>query len=197
MEELSLRIDLLSAQVAALTEQLQRLTSVVERPRPTHESSYAVVSSAASEASFASGPAASAVSSTTEGLYNSLAGEIPPLPDRLLHLCSRLSGGKFSFRARAERAWESGNWAQFCLAGRVSKPRPSKPCDLPNCIYVVLKCEGYPVPLFVSKAADYRYILGDFRGNTISHGFASKAEAEVYCEGAGVSLPRCQYQLQL
>lgn len=197
VEELSLRIDHLGAQVAALSEQLQRLTVVVENERPTTLSSYTLLSAGGSEASASGGVGSRSVSSVGDGDYNTLALEIPALPDRLLHSCSRLSGGKFSYRARAERAWESGYWARLWLAERISKPRPSKPCDLPNCIYVVLRCEGYPVPLFVTKAADYRFILGDFRSNTLSHGFASRAEAEVYSEAAGVSLPRWQYQLQL
>ena len=118
-----------------------------------------------------------------------LALEIPPIPDFVARSCANLSGGSLSHIQRANRAWEAGWWARFCLEERLSKPRPTIPFDLPNQQYIVLRAPGYTCPLRVQKASDYRHIVQDFRGPTLSHGFASQAEARAYCQGAGVEYP--------
>ncbi len=128
--------------------------------------------------------------------YNQLARELPPVPDFCVRLCANLSGGYpgGSGKTRAERAWEAGFWARCSLEGRIRRPRPSWPLDLRNQFYVVLKAEGFPCPLVCNKAADYRAILQDFEGESISHGFPSQAEARVYCQAAGVAYPETIYQ---
>jgi hypothetical protein len=65
---------------------------------------------------------------------------------------------------------------------------------LANTTYVVVRAEGISEPVRVEKASDYRALLGDFAGNSISHGFASKAEARVYCQGLGIPYPEKIYQ---
>lgn len=135
--------------------------------------------------------------SSSSSTYNSLALEIPEVSGEALRLCGNLRGGKLSFKQRAERAWSAGWWARFVLEGRVSKPRPSTPCDLANTTYVVIRASGISEPVRVEKAADYRALLGDFTGSTstsLSHGFASKAEAKVYCLGANIPYPERLYQ---
>lgn len=127
--------------------------------------------------------------------YEALARTIPPVSEEALRLCSLLSGGSLSARARAERAWESGWWARFVLEGSIATPRPSKPIDVQNSLYVVLRAEGYSTPLWVQKASHYRHIVGNFARGTISHGFPSQAEAKVYCLAAGVQWPSSPYQL--
>ena len=110
-----------------------------------------------------------------------------------LQLCGNLRGGRLSTTERAQRAWSAGYWARFTLAGRVSKPRPTTPIDVANTTYVVLRAEGITSPVCVEKASDYRALLRDFEGPSISHGFASKAEARVYCLGAAVPYPENLY----
>ena len=158
-------------------------------------SSFQVLSSAASAAS--EPVPASEQSFSSNGEYNSLAAEIPVVPEFCVSLCGSLKGGKFSFRERASRAWESGWWARFTLAGRIAKPRPSKQCDVRNTIYVVLRAEGYSCPLYVTTAAQYRTIVGDFTSSTVSHGFGSLAEAKIYALGAGITLPSSPLQWNL
>lgn len=127
--------------------------------------------------------------------YNNLARELPQVPDFCVRLCANLSGYQSaSGKSRAERAWEAGFWAKCALEGRIRRPRPSWPLDLRNQFYVVLKAEGYPCPLVCNKAADYRAILQDFEGDTLSHAFPSQAEARVYCQAAGVPFPETIYQ---
>lgn len=142
----------------------------------------------------APGTASPARTASSSSQYNSLASEIPPLPAAAIALCSALRGGKLSARDRAQRAWSAGYWARFVLEGRVSKPRPTSPCDLANTTYVVLRAETISSPVRCEKASDYRALLGDFQGDSISHGFASKSEAKVYCLGAGIPYPEQVYQ---
>ena len=131
---------------------------------------------------------------SSSAVYNSLAREIPPVSAAALQLCGNLRGGRLTFTERAQRAWSAGYWARFTLANRINKPRPTTPIDLANTTYVVLQAEGITSPVRVERASDYRALLRDFEGPSISHGFASKAEAKVYCLGAGVPYPETLYQ---
>eukprot|EP00434_Breviolum_minutum_P029037 symbB.v1.2.025685.t1/scaffold2428.1/size79313/2 len=71
--------------------------------------------------------------------YNYLATTIPPVPEDVVRACALLSGGRLTFRQRAERAWAAGHWARFVLEGKLAKPRPTTPIDLANAYYVVLR----------------------------------------------------------
>lgn len=140
-------------------------------------------------ASSATSSVAGDVSSIASNDYNTLAEAIPPVPQDVLRACSLLTGGGVPFSDRASRAWEAGCWARFVLEGQISKPRPSKPLALPNQYYVVLRAEGFACPLLCDKARGYRYVVGDFKKNTLSHGFPSKCEAWTYARAAGYPLP--------
>ena len=185
VEELRARVEVLELRVEDLTQLLQQLRLEQRRVAPA-SSGYQVVSSAAAS-DFRGGSAASSVSSN--GNYNLLAAEIPEVPDFAARLCVNLRSGSLSSRDRAKRAWECGWWARFCLEERISKPRPSVPVDLANSIYVVLKAERIEAPVVVYKSADYRALVQDFKGPSLSHGFPSQAEAKVYCLGAGIEFP--------
>ena len=138
-------------------------------------------------------PKCSAGSSSSAG-YNQLASQIPDCPAEGLRLCESLRGGRLSSKERAQRAWSAGVWAKFVLQGRVSKPRPTLPIDLPNCVYVVLRAEGFECPLLCERASDYRAVVGDFSSSTLSHGFPSRAEARTYCLGADLDFPTSVYK---
>ena len=127
-------------------------------------------------------------------IYNELAEQIPQVPDFAVRACSALRGGSLGHRERAERAWSAGWWARFTLQGQIAKPRPTGPIDLANTIYVVLRAPEHTCPLVCTRAADYRFIVQNFTGDTISHGFPSVAEARIYCQGAGVIYPSSTYQ---
>lgn len=128
--------------------------------------------------------------------YNSLAQEIPSCPDFCYRIAASLRGSDIDNRARALRAWEIGYWARFVLSGQIAKPRPSPPAisGLSNTIYVVLRAPGWECPLICNRGADYRHVVGQFTDQTLSHGFASLAEAKIYCHGAGVEFPERRYQ---
>ena len=60
---------------------------------------------------------------------------------------------------------------------------------------MVVRAEGITEPVVCEKVSDYRVLLGDFTsGNSISHGFASKAEAKVYCLGLKIPYPEKFYK---
>ena len=67
-----------------------------------------------------------------------------------------------------------------------------------NTTYVVVRAKGISEPVRVEKAShlsDYRALLGDFsEAGSLSHGFASKAEARVYCLGLNIPYPEKVYQ---
>ena len=197
IDNLSDKVDSLSGRVDTLGEQVSSLARAVERLSLVIGSSPLPASGPAGEASSAY-PAPSDTSSVSgvsrSSQYNALAEEIPVVPDFCVALCGRLAAGTLSARQRAERAWESGCWAKFVLEGRIQKPRPSRPCDVANSIYVVLRAQGYLCPLYVTSASAYRAIVGDFKSDTLSHGFGSQAEAKVYCAGAGVAFPLAPHQ---
>lgn len=191
-QDLAFRVQLLEEQVEDLTRRLAELT--VARA-PVSLGSYHLVSRPLSPRSESGLSGARSVSSS--GDYNALAAEIPEIPEALVRACTSLSGGTLGFRQRAIRAWESGHWAKFTLQGRISKPRPSRPVDLANTCYIILRADGYDCPLLVHRASDYRYILGDFKSNnSISHGWPSLAEAKIYCQAAEVPFPTSAFSWQ-
>lgn len=186
--DLSLKVDHLSEQVAALSEQLVRLTIKVEAATSSSRS-FQLVSGAGSVTA-----QSQASHCSSNGEYNRLAALIPPVPDFVVQLCVQLSSSKLHYKERAARAWEAGYWARFVLEGHLSKPRPTGPIELANSYYVVLRAEGHTCPLVCTKGSDYRAVVGDFLPTTVSHGFPSQAEARAYCQGAGVEYPATVYQ---
>ena len=184
------RVDLLSSQVAELTEAVSRLAARLE-PGSSAPSSFELVGTYVDHRapSVASHGGVSSSVASSSAIYNELAAEIPAVPEALVRDCSILSGGSLTPFQRAERAWKIGYWARFCFEGRLQRPRPSAGIDLANQCYIVLRAPGFEVPLLALRAADYRHIVGDFKSNTISHGFPSQKEARVYCEAAGVRFP--------
>ena len=185
--ELSAKVDQLADQVAILSQAVAQL-SIAREPASPAASSYSALSSVpVAEAS------RSGASYSSSHDYNRLASLIPPCPESALQLCTTLRG-PWSFVDRAKRAWEIGYWARFCLEGRLDKPRPSTPLALQNTCYLVLRAEGFETPLLCLKASDYRSVVKDFKGPTISHGFPSTSEGKVYCLAAGVPYPSSVYQ---
>ena len=185
--ELSLKVDKVSEDLADLLSKVERLTQRVAELE-LRSQGFSLVSSR---------PAASvsgATSTSSNGDYNQLASTIPALPEFVFQLCAGLVSSKLSARERALRAWEAGWWARFCLEEKLRKPRPTKPIELSNTCYIVLRADGHTCPILCGKASDYRSVVGQFTESTLSHGFPSLAEARVYCLGAGVDFPNSTYQ---
>eukprot|EP00435_Cladocopium_sp_Y103_P058757 s614_g20.t1 len=177
LSELVTKVDRLISKVDQLATQVESLERALDR------------------AQLASAPSVSAPSAagSRSSQYDVLAQQIPEIPGWALDLGGTLQDCGISRRDRVSRAWESGSWARFVLEERISAPRPSRPINLPNKIYVVLKAPGFACPLFCESAAAYRAVVQEFQG-TLSHGFPSKAEAKIYCGAAGLAWPERPYQ---
>ena len=171
LTDLSAEVDILLTKVDSLATKVELLERRLSHPTAP-ASSQAAPSKAASRSS----------------QYDSLAAEIPDLLGWALDLASSLRDSNLTRTERAQRAWGSGVWAKFCLEGRIPAPRPSRPIDLANSVYVVFKAPRHVCPLFCDTGATYRGVVGDFK-DIISHGFPSKAEAKIYCGVAGFQWP--------
>ena len=139
-------------------------------------------------------PASSTVGSdfSTES-YHRVAASLDPLPGYCIDLCVRLGGTKEEVEFRARRAWEAGLWAKATLQGVVPKPRPTPKFHLRPTIYIIIRAPSVTRPVRVDSAAEYFKLIPSFSGSSsISHGFASVAEARVYCAGVGIALPDSQ-----
>ena len=87
-------------------------------------------------------------------------------------------------------AWEAGLWAKATLEGIVPKPRPTPKFHLRPTVYIIIRAPSVSRPVRVDSAAEYFRLIPSFSGSSsISHSFASVAEARVYCAGVGIALP--------
>lgn len=126
--------------------------------------------------------------------YHQVASSLDPLPGYCIDLCVRLGGSKESIEFRARRAWEAGLWARATLQGLVPKPRPSpKLPGFKNTIYIIVRAPSVLSPTRVDSAAEFFRLIPSFAGSdSISHAFATVAEARVYCSGVGIALPEAR-----
>ncbi len=123
--------------------------------------------------------------------YHRVADSLEPLPGYCLDFCLRLGGTKNEIEFRARRAWEAGLWARATLQGLVAKPRPTPKLPGPrNSVYIIVRAPSVSAPTRVDSAAEYFRLIPSFSGSeSVSHAFASIAEARVYCAGVGIALP--------
>lgn len=175
----------LAAQVSDLRDQVSVLIQLVHRLTLSQSRSDAGEWDVVEEEAQGSSAAAETPQS---------ASAVPPIPDFCIRLCKSLHGGNLSSAERANRAWVAGVWAKWVIERRASRPQISEPCSVSNTIYVVLQCEGFECPLWVARSSDYQRIVRQFEKPSVSHAFASKAEARVYCLAAGYELPDQPYQ---
>ena len=110
------------------------------------------------------------------------------LLEHCLDLCRRLAGTPTEVRARAQRAWDAGQWAKATLENKVAKPRPTPKLALQATCYIILRGPGIERPVRVASSAEYFKLLPTFEGS-VSHSFPSLAEGRVYCLAAGVAFP--------
>ena len=104
------------------------------------------------------------------------------------------AGEPWTARARVARAVRAGVAAAAVLRGEAEYVCRSPALPLQNRIYVVLRSGCTPESFVTASYSRYFSKLSDpatgkFRAGTLSHGFASKAEAESYCAAAGQPWP--------
>lgn len=120
--------------------------------------------------------------------YDKVAESIPPLPQHCLDLCARL-GGTDSPAFRARRAWQAGHWAKAVVEGMIVKPRPTPKISQRSTIYIIVQGPGIDKPVRVASAARYYQLVPKFSETSLSHGWPSQAEAQVYCLALGIDYP--------
>lgn len=181
-----------------LVQALNRLSLAIEGSNNRQDSSpWELVSEAGGTSQGPSLSLEGQISRIEYNDYQSFAELIPPCPPHLFRACERLVEGQYSTAYRAKRAWEAGFWALLAIKGKVRVPRASLPCDLKKSVYVVLRAPSVSTPTRVSRVSDLYRLVGRITEENVAvfHGFASLAEAQTYCEGAGFSLP-CQHSFQ-
>eukprot|EP00435_Cladocopium_sp_Y103_P058907 s356_g20.t2 len=120
--------------------------------------------------------------------YEEVANSIPPLPHHSFDLCSRLAGPDPPvFRAR--RAWQAGHWARAVVEGKIVKPRPTAKITQRSTVYIIVQGPGIDKPVRVASAARYYQLVPKFSETSLSHGWPSQAEAQVYCLALGIDFP--------
>lgn len=109
-------------------------------------------------------------------------------------LIGRLRGSdqEWTPLARLGRALRAGLGAQAALAGRLN-PVASPRIPYPNKIFVVLRgAPGQPAGFTEDSSIYFRVVGGagrTFHPNSVSHSFATRAEAEAYIIGSGEPWP--------
>ena len=121
--------------------------------------------------------------------YDAVAESITQAPPAALAFASRLSASPTEKKERIQRAWEAGLWARATLENRVPKPRPTPKTSLRSSVYVIVRAPGLAQPCWVTSASDYYRILPQFTEDSLSHSFASQAEARAYCLAIGIAFP--------
>ena len=104
------------------------------------------------------------------------------------------AGEPWTAKARIAGAVRAGLSAAVVLRGESAYTARSLAVPTSNRIYIVLRSGCEPGSFFTTSYSRYFAKLrdpatGQFRRGTISHGFATKAEAEAYCAAAGQAWP--------
>ena len=100
------------------------------------------------------------------------------------------AGEPWTARARIARAVRAGIAAAIALRGDSEFVVRSLPLSVSNRIYIALRSGSSPASFYTANYSRYfdrvsDPATGQFRTGSISHAFASRAEAEAYCSAAG------------
>ena len=137
-------------------------------------------------------PEAPETPTAAEGeLADPLGYTFEDIPAEVAGRCTalRTRPGRTPPTGRILRAWQAGKSALQVLQGtrrfEVALPAANLP---PVTLYIVLRAKAgldLPGPVRTPIREHYLELVGDFEAGTVSRGFASAAEAEVYCAAAG------------
>eukprot|EP00439_Symbiodinium_sp_Y106_P050470 s1087_g6.t1 len=105
--------------------------------------------------------------------------------------------GGWTGRARLGRAYRAGVGARLKLAGTCSYTNASPTIDIKNRIYICLRGPLHPEGFWTTSSTRFFQEVRGANGErfapiTVSHAFASQAEATAYLAGASRSWPRCR-----
>jgi hypothetical protein len=85
--------------------------------------------------------------------------------------------------------WEAGHWAKAVVEGKIVKPRPTPKISQRSTIYIIVQGPRIDKPVRVASAARYYQLVPKFDETSLSHGWPSQAEAQVYCLALGIDYP--------
>ena len=125
--------------------------------------------------------------------HRTTSADCPPSVLRLARSLRSTSGG--SGEERVRRAYLKGREAATIVRGE-AECYTSDTSTTRRICYVVLLAEGVNEPFVTfNRSVCFNYVKtgpgGTWNPDSVSHGFASQAEAEAYCFGAGLlGLPR-------
>lgn len=135
-------------------------------------------------------------------VYELLVAKTPAALDRLLpgflepylrHPDLQSFHPLWTAQLRTVRALRAGVSARRVWLGQFPKQAASLALPFDNQFYVVLRTRGRSQPFFTASFAVYveNVIEGDtFVAGSISHGFPSLAEVEIFCRGAQIQWPQ-------
>lgn len=189
------------------------LTSASGGSTPDSESEFSVVTGGAASTAAAAGPrpvfeqtvsqpfpelelteaevSAILAASTAAELHRLFPESLADYRERVLGEVGT-PGYVWTLEARATRALRAGLSARRVLQGRGRFPVKSPRISAESSIYVVLRSNGDPSSWWCRNFILYKSLLAGPRGfqpGSLSHSFATEAEAELYLIGAGRGWP--------
>ena len=135
-------------------------------------------------------------------VYELLVAKDIPALDRLFpgfldpylrHPDLQSNHSEWTARVRAVRALRAGVSARRVWLGEFHRQAASLGCPFDNHFYVVLQTRGRARPFFTASYEVYvEFVIeqGEFVPESISHGFATLAEVEIFCRGAQIQWPQ-------
>lgn len=174
----------------------QRPTTAISGARPTPSRAPAVAVSSQLL------PRLAVVELSPDFVYELLIAKTPAALDRLFPVflepylqVSVLQSADlvWTARVRAVRALRAGVSARRVWLGEFPKQAASLALPFDNQFYVVLRTRGRSAPFFTSSYAVYTGLVFEgenFVSGSISHGFPTLAEVEIFCRGAQIQWPQ-------
>lgn len=189
------RAELGDREVESITVQLAGLELTITA-RPAAQSATASVSGFEVLGSETAGVSEPAITPALEALVlatsSPLALSALPIPLQSSWLGQlRAQHPEWTGRARLARAFRAGVSAHLVLVGREGAV-PSPIVPFRNAVYVVLRCRRFPHGFWTFSYKTYSDEVVDptgFAAGSVSHAFATKAEAAAYIAGANQQWP--------
>ena len=138
-----------------------------------------------------------------EFVYELLVAKTVPALDRLFpvfldpylrHPDLQSNHSEWTARVRAVRALRAGVSARRVWLVEFHRQAASLGCPFDNHFYVVLRTRERVSPFFTAAYEVYVELVidqaGEFLPESISHGFATLAEVEIFCRGAQIQWPQ-------
>ena len=114
-----------------------------------------------------------------------------PTPNYCLDLAVRkLTGKPPGPSARCRRAFTAGFFAQKAVQCHTPYLREDPLPGFKLCHWVVLRCPAFTSPVHFTSRVDFGRAIEGGVEDSVFEAFASFTEVEIFCIGAGISIPR-------